>query len=65
MKVNKGMTKLQIAWAKQHDWFRAVLNTTEGKVIIAESRVVTAKGEVTGDCISTSNFKELRNWAGY
>lgn len=59
------LSKLQIAWAKQHDWFRKVIHTSEGKVIIAESRVVTAKGEVIGDCISTSNFKELRNWAGY
>lgn len=64
-KQPKPLTKLQLAWAKQHSWFRKVLDTSEGKVIIASCEVITATGKVEGSVLVTGNFNELRNWAGY
>jgi hypothetical protein len=48
------MTKRQAAWAAQHDWWSRTECDAPGQY-----RIVTRDGE------HFSDYKQLRNWAGY
>lgn len=49
------MTKQQIRWAEQHNWF---LESNNGEVIVRD------EAEVFG-VTSFTNFNKLKQWAGY
>lgn len=55
------LTKQQIAWAKQHDWY---YSDHLYSVRVLE-RNVTESGIVYEEFKTFHDFKELRNWAGY
>ncbi len=48
------MTESEIKWASQHDWF-----------ISASNGVVVAMDSGIGKTEFFTDFKELKNWAGY
>lgn len=57
------MTEQQIKWATSHDWFVAVLDS--GKGVLVTDRYVTRDGVEHADSKEFSNYRRLRDWAGY
>ena len=57
------MTDQQINWAKTHDWFIAVLANGQG--ILALDVAVDKNGNIHTDSVAFTNYRALRNWAGY
>lgn len=56
------MSKQEIEWAKQHDWFIKEINAG---VIVKDSYMI-AGTSMMRDVISRFNdFEELKLWAGY
>ena len=55
------MTKEQINWAKQHDWF---INSIDGKVMV-EGILTDREGNVEHLVEEFDNFLDLKEWAGY
>lgn len=55
------MTRQQIAWASQHDWF--IADNTDGTIDVAD--ICTHNGKVIKAIACFSNFSELKAWAGY
>ena len=50
------MTKSQIKWASEHDWF--IKDNFDGSILV--------RGEYEGDDnFNISDFNELRDYAGY
>lgn len=54
------MTRNQIRWAAQHDWF--IKDNGDGSVTVLELQALGGRVFTVG---IISNFKELRDWAGY
>lgn len=55
------MTKEQVAWAKQHDWF--ISSRYDSKT---DSYIVTVQDDfMAGWEIEFCNFNDLKTWAGY
>ena len=52
MKMN--FTESQVKWASQHDWFLG-----------GDSNYIVCRGEYGDQRVSFTNFKQLRDWAGY
>jgi hypothetical protein len=62
------MTQAQIDWASQHDWFvRAFDVDLSKREYGCECREVISynDGTVTDEPIIFSDFKQLKEWAGY
>jgi hypothetical protein len=61
------MTKQQIRWASQHDWF--LYEGIDGMSVVCRDydSHLCGNGEWHHDPITVtfSNFRELRVWAGY
>lgn len=55
------ITQKQIKWASEHDWF--VDANYDG--IQALERLVNVDGSVKESVVVFTDFKELRDWAGY
>lgn len=66
------MTDQQIKWAKSHDWFIAVLASGEG-VLVLDSWVnmneqpdqLTGQRKLYSDSKAFTDYRSLRDWAGY
>lgn len=56
------MTRLQIAWAEQHDWF--VRDNGDGSITVLERALMPGGGVVESQKVF-SDIKLLRIWAGY
>lgn len=57
---NLGLNKAQMEWAKQHDWF------VEAFVNSFNLYTVVTRPAFEGDTETVfTNFKELKDWAGY
>ena len=57
------MTRQQIAWAEQHDWWLRSRLPAPGHF---EGGSVVVRGECDEpDEVEFSSFRELREWAGY
>lgn len=52
------MTRRQIAWAREHDWFLTLRE--DGAVLV---RDYTPEGAQT--FVAFTDYRELRVWAGY
>lgn len=65
--ITRGLSKAQIEWARQHDWYRARFVSMQGQVhgVVAVERVRAEDGNVTEEEIAFDDFRELRKWAGY
>ena len=62
------MNSQQVKWAAQHDWFRSaevLPGSRQDFEVIACSLEVDKTGREYNNWFRTSNFKELRCWAGY
>lgn len=66
------MNKQQVNWASQHDWFVKTVRCQVAEqyefVIGVEVREVLLKieeGEYQEEILNFTDFKELREWAGY
>lgn len=66
------MTRNQMAWAQQHDWFvnatikpQAVPIDASYATVIVKDESVLISGEVVVTYPEFESFKELRAWAGY
>ncbi len=57
------MTEAQIRWAKTHDWFLAVL--ADGTGVMVLDRWVDRDGNYFVDTKAFTNYRRLRDWAGY
>lgn len=65
------MTKEQMAWASQHDWFIADLGN--GRALVIEHWVqagadpggIVSMGTCGADWLTFDNAQALRSWAGY
>lgn len=58
------MTREQIQWAHQHDWFKGAHQRVEGP--LAGEYVATVQDDMDADNeLEFSDFQELRSWAGY
>lgn len=63
---NKGlgqMTRNQIEWAKQHDWFSHVED--QGLICCVDRQVCLDNGKVVETAVFFTDFSELKDWAGY
>ena len=54
------MTKQQVNWAEEHDWYVGMYNdvTPDGYRIIV-------KNDMASGVLYFTDFNELQNWAGY
>lgn len=61
------MTKAQIKWAQQHDWFKGTrtLGTGDVQVAARDRAANDATGEWEEQTVHFSSFRELVHWAGY
>lgn len=61
------MTKEQVEWAKQHDWFKeCYYNERLGCwVVLGETSFIRKDGTRGVESIRTVFYDDLRRWAGY
>lgn len=62
------LTTRQVEWAKLHDWFISSEQEDDfdGHSVCVHDRVLsTATQKVTDTVAYFSDFRELREWAGY
>ena len=57
------MTTKQINWAKTHDWFLDV--TPDGESVLVLDVSVDREGVVHQSTRAFSDYRRLRDWAGY
>ena len=62
--MKNGLTKRQIQWASEHDWF---LGTKDGLVLVLDQQTEMCNGILTlcQNQKTFNNFQALRDWAGY
>jgi hypothetical protein len=60
------MTKQQVIWANNHDWFRGWKDLGDGEYeVTACTEPVRKDGSIDIEILITKSFRELRDWAGY
>lgn len=60
------MTKAQIKWAQQHDWFIRVDDVMGHQLVVARDFAANdATGQYEAQEVRFHDFKELAHWAGY
>lgn len=57
------MTQKQINWAAQHDWF--VRADAEAGTVTVADRYTIGGLACQGDDVTFTEFRALREWAGY
>jgi hypothetical protein len=55
------MTKREIEWAMQHDWY----SHCNGDVVYVLERSTDKDGKQHSQLLAFNDLQELRNWAGY
>lgn len=58
------MTKQQIKWASEHDWYLGPA-ATDGGILVQDHVVNMNTGESTITAKMFTDFAALRKWAGY
>lgn len=59
--MNYELTVSQIEWASKHDWYLG----TNGNSVRVIDITLERGGEVTERELEFSDFRDLREWAGY